>query len=228
MATYILFLLLLTIFNCAEIDINKLNKILLEEHNKLRYNHEVSSLQLDSALVASATAYAKSLAQNPNPYFLIPSGSYVEGDNKVGENLYQCNSKSCFSNNITQSLSVWYNEMKYYNFLTPVQQTGTSNFTQIVWKSTKKMGCGAAEREDGSGYKVVCHYLPRGNIGGVYDLNVFQATRNYDEDNNNQNNDDSNNNYNYDQNNDNYKYDEEIIYKCCFMKFLILFLIIII
>ena len=39
--------------------------------------------------------YMQNLSQNSDPYYLVPSGSYYNSDEKYGENLFQCNKKSC-------------------------------------------------------------------------------------------------------------------------------------
>ena len=128
------------------LDTLELNKILLEEHNKYRKIHGVPNLQLDNTLIRIATIYAESLAKNPDVNFLIPSGNYYEGDEKLGENLFQCNITTCNMEKYTQPLSVWYKEKEFYNFNTNRGEKGTANFTQMVWKNTRKMGCGVAQK----------------------------------------------------------------------------------
>ena len=156
--------------NC--IDSLAFNKIILEEHNKYRKRHGVPNLELDNDLIKSATVYAESLAKNSDPNYLIPSNNYYMGDEKLGENLFQCNQQSCKIDNYIQSLNVWYSEKEFYNFNTNKGDKATANFTQIVWKSTKKLGCGFGNKTNTS-YKVVCHYLPKGNVDEKYDINVF-------------------------------------------------------
>ena len=162
--------------NC--LDTYALNSLILQEHNKYRAIHGVPDLQLDNKLMQFATQYAESLAKNSNDYYLVPSGNYYEGDQKLGENLYQCNKKSCMDNYI-QPLEIWYKEKEKYNFLTNVGEQGTSNFTQMVWKNTKKMGCGVGQKTD-SIFKVVCYYLPKGNVAEKYTENVLQIQKKAD------------------------------------------------
>ena len=134
--------------------------------------HGVPNLQLDNELIRQATTYAESLAKNPNINFLEPSGVY-QGDEKLGENLFQCDKQSCKMENYTQPLEIWYKEMSKYNFNTNEGEKGTANFTQMVWKTTKKMGCGVGQKTETS-YKVVCYYLPKGNVPQKYRTNVLQ------------------------------------------------------
>ena len=158
------------------LDTMVVNKYFLEEHNKYRKMHGVPNLELDNQLIRLATAYAESLAKNPNNNYLVPSGNYYEGDEKLGENLFQCNKRSCTIENYTQPLTTWYKEMQFYNFNTNAGEKGTANFTQMVWKNTKKLGCGVALKTE-TNYKVVCYYLPEGNIPEKYDINVFPAQK---------------------------------------------------
>ena len=160
----------LPINNC--IDTIVLNNILLQEHNKYRKKHGVPNLELDNDLIKGATAYAESLAKNADPNYLVPSNNYYMGDEKLGENLFQCSKKTCQMENFTQPLDIWYNEIEFYNFNKNEGDKSTANFTQMVWKSTKKLGCGVGQKTETS-YKVVCHYLPKGNIYEKYDINVL-------------------------------------------------------
>jgi pathogenesis-related protein 1 len=74
------------------------------------------------------------------------------------------------------SEKVWYNHAadRGYSFDTPpgagcsAPQPGNScgHFTQVVWRVTQKVGCGAAKSLDGSFY-LVCDYWPGGNILGT-------------------------------------------------------------
>ena len=185
MSDYYIFLLVIFAFishlplNIC-LDIISFNNILLQEHNKYRKIHGVPNLELDNNLIRRATAYAESLAKNPNDNYLISSGTYYEGDELLGENLFQCNKKTCSMENYTQPLNVWYKEIQYYNFNTNEGEKGTANFTQMVWKSTKKIGCGVAQKYETS-YKVVCYYLPKGNIYEKYDINVLPVQQQAEE-----------------------------------------------
>eukprot|EP00111_Clytia_hemisphaerica_P015714 TCONS_00046413-protein len=51
---------------------------------------------------------------------------------------------------------------------------GTGHFTQVVWKESTKLGCGAAKasRNGMEGYYVCCRYSPAGNMMGNEKENV--------------------------------------------------------
>ncbi|KAL7838345.1 hypothetical protein AOLI_G00267490 [Acnodon oligacanthus] len=70
----------------------------------------------------------------------------------------------------------WYKESSKYNFSTPTFQSGTGNFTQMVWKSSERAGVGIAT--DGKGlFITVAFYEPAGNITnpGYFQDNVTPA-----------------------------------------------------
>lgn len=159
---------------CIALDINKINNILLEEHNKYRKIHNSKNITIDKDIINKAQVYAQSLASNSDPYYLESSGSYSESGEKYGENLYQCHKKTCKLENWTQPANIWYNEISNYDFSLNKSQPGTYNFTQMIWKKTKKMGCGVGQIDDDS-YKIVCFYYPKGNVYNKYGDNVLPA-----------------------------------------------------
>ena len=64
----------------------------------------------------------------------------------------------------------WYDEIKDYDFKNGGFSMDTGHFTQLVWKSSKKLGIGKYEK--GSSWVVVGLYDPQGNVRGKYDDNV--------------------------------------------------------
>ena len=155
---------------CLSIDSKALNEILLKEHNKYRLLHNSRALLLENKIIKDATVYAESLVKNSE--FIGSSGIYYKGDEKYGENIFQCNNKKCKSQDFSLAVTTWYSESSSYNFDSNIGIKGTYNFTQMIWKSTKKMGCGIGQRND-ENYIIVCFYYPRGNIDEQYLNNVF-------------------------------------------------------
>ncbi|XP_015768451.1 PREDICTED: venom allergen 3-like [Acropora digitifera] len=80
-----------------------------------------------------------------------------------GENLYWSSKKP--ANSCIVATQHFYDEVKYYDFNKPGFSSRTGHFTQVVWKSTKRIGAAYATRKDGS-FVVVIRYSPPGNYKG--------------------------------------------------------------
>jgi len=146
--------------------------ICLSSHNKLRALHKATAeLQWDSSIAAAAQKWAEELvAKN------VFSHDRARGD--VGENLYTktgAKKASC-----AEAALNWYNERKYYNYENPIDgSSGTiGHFTQLVWKSSQKVGVGIASKITGDYTRtvIVARYSPPGNVHTTaeYKANVMQ------------------------------------------------------
>lgn len=132
----------------------------LQEHNRLRALHRVPPLTLDPTL----NNYAQEWANN-----LAATGQFRHrSDRKYGENLYMTTASDVGGRT---PVTVWYNEIKFYNFRNPGFSMETGHFTQVVWKSSTKLGCGKAK--GAKGLYVVCNYNPPGNYIGQFLQNVL-------------------------------------------------------
>jgi hypothetical protein len=58
----------------------------------------------------------------------------------------------------------WYDENESYDYNNPGWNQHCTNFTQMIWKSTSRVGVGFARRPGGMLY-IVAHYFPPGNVG---------------------------------------------------------------
>lgn len=68
------------------------------------------------------------------------------------------------------STDMWYNEEPKYDYSKNAFQPAAGHFSQVVWKSSARLGMGYAV--NGSFKIVVAHYDPAGNMGGQYTANV--------------------------------------------------------
>ncbi len=137
----------------------------VEIHNQLREKHfQGYPLIRSASLEQDAQNYANYLAKT-GKFTHDPTNR----SHKYGENLY------AFSRNATPNLKKiilkWYKEQQYYNYSSNQCQSGKvcGHYTQIVWKTTKKVGCASAQYKKGrfkGGYVTVCKYYPYGNIIG--------------------------------------------------------------
>jgi uncharacterized protein YkwD len=127
---------------------------ILNEHNIKRALHNVPALSWDDTLASYAQNYA-------DQYDC--SGNLQHSGGAYGENL-------ALGYTITGSVDAWYSEGDNYDY-----GAGCSvydHFTQVVWKSTTKVGCGYKNCNSYWGTYIVCSYDPAGNFIGQCDQNV--------------------------------------------------------
>jgi pathogenesis-related protein 1 len=149
-----------------------INKIeLVESHNILRKNVNVSPVHWANDLEQDAKKWAKFLAEKNSCNMM--HGSQKERKNS-GENLFWGSAIMWSNGNrevqkISNSSVVesWGSENQFYNYKNNSCQAGEmcGHYTQIVWDSTKEIGCGMEICSDLSQIWV-CRYRPAGNIIG--------------------------------------------------------------
>ncbi|GIL60675.1 hypothetical protein Vafri_15207, partial [Volvox africanus] len=139
----------------------------LAEHNKDRALHGCPALTWNENLAKGAQTWAQTLAAT--------CALYHSGGRNYGESLYGKSSSSrshFFAKDMlcTPAVKIWYGEVKKYIFSTTPWTDNQANFanighfTQVVWKSTTQVGCGAALGDDDYCLIVVCRYSPPGNF----------------------------------------------------------------
>lgn len=173
---------LLIFSKTIQLDLNKLNNVLLEQHNKYRKLHTVANLTLDEELIQIAQDHSETLANNDDKTYIASSGNKNKNKEILGENIFSCGNllktqPACYNEESTKPVDDWYGEISEYNYDDPGFTIGSFHFTQVIWKSTTKVGCGASIRKDGVTYKVVCNYYPAGNLlsKASYEENVLPA-----------------------------------------------------
>lgn len=130
----------------------------LAAHNAYRAQHHAPKLVWDDSMARYATRYASKCK------FQHSHGPY-------GENL------AAGFKSVNLAVSKWYNEKNQYSFSNPGFSKTTGHFTQLVWKSTERLGCGyvSCNGENGiPGKYLVCEYSPAGNVinEGFFEENV--------------------------------------------------------
>ncbi len=146
---------------------------LLSEHNKVRAKYKVPPLSWSPKLASFSTDWAKHLK---NTRGCKPKHRPIRGAFKTdyGENIYWA---SAFNwddgtseiNKTTASSVVyeWAREVKDYNYqknsCLPGRKCG--HYRQVVWRSSKQVGCGLAVCDDKS-QVWVCSYDPPGHWQG--------------------------------------------------------------
>ncbi|KAJ9162818.1 hypothetical protein P3X46_022562 [Hevea brasiliensis] len=86
--------------------------------------------------------------------------SFPEGDFKLGENIYWGSGSEWRP---ADAVSAWAAEEKYYTYATNSCEVGQmcGHYTQIVWKTTRRIGCARSVCDDGDVF-MTCNYDPPG------------------------------------------------------------------
>ncbi|CAF3533082.1 unnamed protein product [Rotaria socialis] len=122
--------------------------------------HCSAPLQLDNNLNTIAQNYAD---------YLAARNIFQHSNNGYGENLYMTSSSAPIQSlSGTGATQAWYDEIDYYNFNSPGFSSSTGHFTQVVWKTSTKLGVGIAFSLDGRRAYVVANYDPPGNYMGQF------------------------------------------------------------
>lgn len=162
----------------TSIDLNTLRSIALSQHNSYRTAHHSPNLSLNSSLNDAAQNWAQHLAAHAVFEHSSPSQR-----NNAGENLYvyyTTGSAPAADTLAKEAVTNWYNEVSAYNYSNPGFASATGHFTQVVWKKSTELGCGAAEGmatlegRKFNAFYVVRHYNPAGNLIGDFPNNVLQ------------------------------------------------------
>ncbi len=135
---------------------------ILQRHNALRARHGVQPLAWNAQMAAYAQQWAQENART--------NTMQHRPNNKYGENIYWVSGGALTGAGVADS---WYSEAGKYNYGKPGFSSATGHFTQMVWKSSRALGCGRAQTRSGGTY-VVCNYDPPGNYTNQYGANVPQ------------------------------------------------------
>lgn len=168
-----LLICLIAIAIASSADLESIRNEILEKHNFLRAQHQVGKLERDSQLEFMAQAQSDYLANT------LKTLQYKEDKYNgefVGQNLYKClNCEESYAGK--GAIDYWYDEeAPVYDYKDPGFSQNTAQFTQIVWKSTKKLGCGISCNADDKACYVLCYYYPHGNTDTLYGENVLPKT----------------------------------------------------
>lgn len=141
---------------------------MLKAHNNYRAAHTTPPLSWSADLSKAAQDWASACTSNGKGGFAHSPGAFSGG---YGENLYW--GSGAGSTGADVAARWWYNEINQYNFNDPIAsyKAGDSDskkevrhFTQLIWRDTKQLGCGAAQC--GQYEYWVCRYAPPGNFNG--------------------------------------------------------------
>ena len=132
---------------------------ILKIHNNERAAVSVTPLVWSNTLATNAKSWAEHLAN-------INTLQHSTG-NGYGENLsFRSDSRGPNAISTASLVQGWVNEKNGYS-VHPFQWPGDKaqgHYTQMVWKTTTKIGCGTAT--SGNSVYLACQYTPQGNIQG--------------------------------------------------------------
>ena len=147
--------------------LEKFRDEITEIHNYYRKLHGVGEVERDSELEKIAQNSAKEIAEYEGIELKKTTEKY-EGNN-VCENIFI----TARDFNGKKVVDEWYSTIKYYNFNKPVsfKPELADRFINVIWKSTKKIGCGYAVND---GYHfATCVYYPCDNCDTLFSENVL-------------------------------------------------------
>ncbi|CAH2354595.1 protein Pry1p [[Candida] railenensis] len=133
-------------------------KDILDAHNTDRSKHQAPNLSWDKTVYEYAQAYA-------DKYDC--SGSLTHSGGQYGENL------ACGYSDGPAAVAAWYSEGDNWDYS---NANSYNHFTQVIWKSTTKLGCAIKDCSANNwGHYVICSYDTAGNIIGELAANVLSG-----------------------------------------------------
>lgn len=146
----------------------------LRAHNVYRCMHGVPYLRWDPTIARTAQAWASHTRGN------MVHGGMSSPRGRVGQNLVGLLPQYGYDE--VRGVKMWYDEIKHTRG-GRVTSFGmnTGHYTQVVWRSTRFLGCGEWRRgtcnNGNNKCLLVCDYFPAGNMMGAFARNVNGPTR---------------------------------------------------
>ncbi len=140
-----------------------MQRAMMTMHNAARASARVPELVWDEALARDALGYAQELARRN----LFEHSKQPRGNPPQGENLWTGTRGAYRYDEMAQH---WIDEQRHFvNGPIPnISKTGkfadVGHYSQIVWRTTTRVGCGFASNRDDD--YLVCRYTPSGNVFG--------------------------------------------------------------
>lgn len=144
-----------------------------QEHNNFRALHHVPPLKWSDELATQAQKLAYKMA--------LKGTIQVPGLDLFGENRAKLTAVNFDCENAgEEAAKIWYNQGNNYSYADPRLNSNTDSFTQVVWKETRNIGMGCAQRKGTLSNEifVVALYYPPGNIPRSLRQNVVSPSKN--------------------------------------------------
>lgn len=131
-----------------------------DAHNVERAEVGVPPLTWDPELAAIAQGWVEQCVDMDAPIGLV---DHNDGRGPVGENIYGSGGQASG----TAAVALWIQEQANYNYANNTCNGVCGHWTQVVWRTTTRVGCGIHTCPGLQfGSTVVCNYAPPGNSGG--------------------------------------------------------------
>ena len=137
----------------AESGPERMHREMLEAHNRVRAAVGVRPLVWSDKLADAAQTWANQL--------LAERRLRHRANPRYGENLYLISRASATPNDV---VSAWASEERDYEYASNSCHSRCGHYTQIVWRSTRQVGCARARSPVLEVW--VCEYYPPGNYIG--------------------------------------------------------------
>lgn len=143
-----------------------------ESTNSFRAIHRSPPLKWSDKLAARAQKLAYQMALN--------GSIQAPGIDQLGENRaklsavnYDCEMAG------EEATRIWYSQGSHYSYSDPRLNSDTDSFTQMIWKTTREVGMGCAQRKGSvtNEIYVVSLYYPSGNLEASLRDNVLDPKR---------------------------------------------------
>lgn len=135
---------------------------LLSLHNQKRALHHAPPLAWDPAIAQAAQDHTcRCVFQHDTNHL-------------YGENLYALwGDRLDDMTNAQRAANMWYNEISLYDYNRADWDYRTGHATQMLWRSTTKLGCGICYCASDGMTLLTCKYSPPGNYIGQFSTNVL-------------------------------------------------------
>jgi uncharacterized protein YkwD len=127
---------------------------MLDAHNDIRCRVGIPPLQWSEELAAYSQKWANSLIAN--------NRTAHNSNSPYGENIIATGLGSTPSSVVTE----WASESRNYTYITNSCNGDCGHYTQLIWRSTRKVGCAMAHNNLREVW--VCSYDPAGNFRGEW------------------------------------------------------------
>jgi pathogenesis-related protein 1 len=147
---------------------NEVKARIVALHNRYRAEVRVSPVKWSDAVQESAEEWALHLAEDEGLNMVHAGSKTSYGENLSGGPGVWSTDKDAYTA-LEYAVMSFGNEKKHYKNV-PVGVDNNfykyGHYTQVIWKTTREIGCAVAKRKDIPGYIAVCRYNPTGNTVG--------------------------------------------------------------